>query len=154
VCVDRDGLIHRKVSLTHKRKCLTGSSPSGLFVSLDDAAEIEQSLRAYHTSTMIDFDMIKVWMKHCVRTHESCNQNLQPLQDRLTVIDCVERRVVQAPASCSYIALSYVWGEQSNLDEEFAMDLQSGIPQTVENSITVTRMLGLHYLWVDRYVGL
>jgi hypothetical protein len=60
VCVDRDGLIHRKVSLTHKRKCLTGSSPSGLFVSLDDAAEIEQSLRAYHTSTMIDFDMIKV----------------------------------------------------------------------------------------------
>jgi hypothetical protein len=154
VCLDGDGVVHRKVFLANKRKCLAGLFPSDLTISLDNSAEIEQSLRAYYTSPIVDFGLIKVWMEQCARTHESCHRNLQPLQDRLTVIDCVERKVVQAPASCSYIALSYVWGDhQSSLDECLPMNLQAGISQTVEDSIKVNRMLGLRYLWVDRYVG-
>jgi hypothetical protein len=68
------------------------------------------------------------------------------------VIDCINECVIVAPTPCLYVALSYVWGKPSeceDLDTEFSV---MNLPQTVKDSLEVTRMTGHQYLWVDRYV--
>ncbi|KAF2688371.1 heterokaryon incompatibility, partial [Lentithecium fluviatile CBS 122367] len=47
-----------------------------------------------------------------------------------------------------YVVLSYVWGPPST--QQHATP-QSRYPLTIEDSIRVSAMLRLHYLWVDRY---
>lgn len=68
------------------------------------------------------------------------------------MIDCEQRAVVQAPADCDYVALSYVWG-QNFVAEPAARGSQLGpLAQTLEDSIAVAQLLGYRYLWIDRLV--
>lgn len=70
------------------------------------------------------------------------------------VIDCCSRRVVAAQPGCHYVALSYVWGSNRSrdVDESFQQDLHGRrLPQVVQDAMKVVRMLGMQFLWVDRY---
>lgn len=57
----------------------------------------------------------------------------------------------------SYAALSYCWGGQGNdykltrvrLNDYKSAILQSELPATIRDAVTLTRALGLQYLWVD-----
>lgn len=72
----------------------------------------------------------------------------------LKVIDCFLRHVVPISPHCDYVALSYVWGSGTSRAEDgtFNLDLYDRrLPQTVEDAMNVTRVLGKRYLWVDRY---
>ncbi|PBK76140.1 HET-domain-containing protein [Armillaria solidipes] len=78
------------------------------------------------------------------------------------VIDCADRdqpRIfINKGMEGNYVALSYVWGEEQphrtttrNLASyNEGIPLQN-IPQTILDAITVTRKLGLRYLWVDSF---
>lgn len=65
----------------------------------------------------------------------------------LRVIDCSLQpphcSVVLAPEPCRYIALSYVWGSQQSEDS---------FPRVIRDAMSVTRLLGFQFLWVDKYV--
>ena len=89
-------------------------------------------------------------IRDCVTNHGhtcSLQQGRQPLH--LRVIDCNTRTVVNAPADCDFVALSYVWGKACGVQEQ---DITHDVPLTVEHSIYVTVELGFQYLWIDRYV--
>ena len=77
---------------------------------------------------------------------------------RLKLIDCESRTIVQAPMSCQYFALNYVWGPSRFTDSGDMpillgnhFGLLESVPRVVEDAIIVTRRLGWRYLWVDRY---
>ncbi|KAI6084285.1 heterokaryon incompatibility protein-domain-containing protein [Hypoxylon rubiginosum] len=95
----------------------------------------------------IDYSHLESVMCLCLENHPECRVLREPaLVDRLRVIDCVTRNVVQAPEDCQYLALSYVWGSQKN-----AAAIIGDFPPVVEDSIKVTIELGFRYLWVDRH---
>jgi hypothetical protein len=96
---------------------------------------------------------ISEWLQFYRQQHQNCIPTHQDGALRgLRVIDCTERRVISAPAACSYVALSYVWGENLGYEQLFSNLKADNLPQTIQDSIEVTRMLGFQYLWVDRYV--
>jgi hypothetical protein len=95
------------------------------------------------------------WLALCRQHHRKCSPTHQNSTLRgLRVIDCIERCVVTAPAACSYVALSYVWGEILGHEQLFSDVKTNNLPQTIQDSIEVTQRLGFQYLWVDRYVGI
>jgi hypothetical protein len=105
------------------------------------------------------------WMKRrltdCETLHgQDCSGVLPKYSIKARVIDCVERMVVTLNQDMKYIALSYVWGPQK--PRSFTADekqnngnsqwkLPEHLPQSIEDSMEVTKCLGLRYLWVDRY---
>ncbi|KAH9204582.1 heterokaryon incompatibility protein-domain-containing protein, partial [Leptodontidium sp. 2 PMI_412] len=81
-----------------------------------------------------------------------------PVITGMRVIDCQEMCIVDAPPSCRFVALSYVWGklrvllllkENRHLSEQPKALEREVLPKTVQESILLTRMLGERYLWVD-----
>ncbi|KAF2000720.1 HET-domain-containing protein, partial [Amniculicola lignicola CBS 123094] len=84
---------------------------------------------------------------------------------QLMLIDVQKRCLVQQPGSCRYLALSYTWektmdpfqttmGNLQELSQCGAFDLPSNrsrLTTTILDSMTLTKELGLTYLWVDRF---
>lgn len=98
----------------------------------------------------IDYDLVRGWLHHCEEDHENCSRSKdgKVVIPGFQVIDCFTKSIATAPSGdFSYVALSYVWGQQQTADSE-----SSGFPRTIEDSIAVTLALGFQYLWVDRYV--
>lgn len=84
---------------------------------------------------------------------DSCSwdSNLRAILPGLLVIDCFSKQVVAASPSCSYVALSYVWGCDGE-EQGFKTDLSDHrLPRTILDAMNVVRVLGMNYLWVDRY---
>ncbi|KAI0138500.1 HET-domain-containing protein [Hypoxylon sp. NC0597] len=92
-------------------------------------------------------DIVRGWMTRCEREHStSCRVEWSDQLLLCRMIDVSSRRIVECPPQCRYIALSYVWGGIGPQPG----DLERGeLPQTIEDAITVTKDLGLKYLWVD-----
>jgi hypothetical protein len=105
----------------------------------------------------IDFDnSIRDWVQHCDKEHKDwCIQvesSASSLRD-MKLIDCELRQIVPALPSYKYSALSYVWGTSKSGDEYECVDniLPTTLPRTIEDAVSVTKVLGLRYLWIDRY---
>ncbi len=102
---------------------------------------------------------LKALFEKCRETHKEalCSTNTNrciSFATPIQVLDCESREIVLAPQNCEYTALSYTWG---GYDQEASNTLDSSsrksyrYPQTIEDAITVTRGLGLRYIWVDKY---
>ncbi|KAI3316950.1 heterokaryon incompatibility protein-domain-containing protein [Xylariaceae sp. AK1471] len=83
---------------------------------------------------------------------------------RFRLIDVWDRKIIDAPEGCSYVALSYVWGQlpgvfrakkndiKATINDSGAAYLEipkEGVPKTVQDAMRVTAMLGERFLWVD-----
>jgi hypothetical protein len=99
-----------------------------------------------------DLGLVRGWVQDCEDSHPCCTPEKQRSLRDLRVIDCHQRSVVRAPEGCHYVALSYVWGKHRSLPLQEESYLPAGIPATIEDGITATRLLGYQYLWVDQYV--
>lgn len=114
----------------------------------------------------VNFDLIRSWLPTCEAAHErSCEQSGHAAKRRPTirVVDTSQRRVITAPEGCNYVALSYCWGPEGKdcrhvktmqkdilvdqYGDELPIALPGVLPQTIEDSILVTRELGFRYLW-------
>lgn len=114
---------------------------------------------------LIGFHQIKGWIQDCEisqglsadkseQSHASCRlEHHNPLIS-LRVIDCDTKKIVTAPDACTYVALSYVWGSAGGSSDEANLVLPQTLPRTIEDSITVTKLLGYRYLWIDKYVSI
>lgn len=97
---------------------------------------------------IIDYTVIKQWMSLCRYKHsKTCAPLRKPGLRGLRVIDCRAGTVIEPPTSCQYVAVSYVWGQESQDASK-----SSKFPPVIEDSISVALSLGFRYLWVDRYV--
>ncbi|KAF7672899.1 hypothetical protein GT037_008850 [Alternaria burnsii] len=101
---------------------------------------------------------IRGWIKLCDQQHRGCcnirdDRSASGPED-MKLIDCKLRQIVPALPSYRYSALSYVWGTSSSGDDDQRSHktfLPTILPRTIEDAISVTKVLDLRYLWVDRY---
>lgn len=114
---------------------------------------------------MVNWQRLRNWIKECVdhHTHESPDYLLREnVLESLLFIDVEKDCIVSAPSSSIYIALSYVWGDhaagmiqttkQSINNFRKAGSLPSPrIPATIKHAMLTCRMLGVRYLWLDRF---
>lgn len=105
----------------------------------------------------VDYPLIRSWLSNCQREHkEDCGlANSKPVPS-LRVINVHTRQLEWATDGCRYSALSYVWGPPEDTVHDFSVGISDtyvlqSVPATVEDSMRVTRELGIDHLWVDRY---
>ncbi|PSN63699.1 HET-domain-containing protein, partial [Corynespora cassiicola Philippines] len=101
----------------------------------------------------VDYKMARNWVHYC-RTHHKGYCKLQgPIKEHTVagfkLIDCKTRRIVPGSQEFEYVALSYVWGENSARTS--IRLLPNPAPRTIEDAIIATTNLGFRYLWIDRY---
>ncbi|PVH68637.1 HET-domain-containing protein, partial [Cadophora sp. DSE1049] len=94
----------------------------------------------------------------CEELHpDICKPKVIPEHLKIQCIDCRTRRIITLQGTEVYYALSYVWGapDPNSSPTQIHGNIKSlpltGIPQVVEDSISVVQRLGSNYLWVDKY---
>lgn len=113
---------------------------------------------------LFDVSLAKAWLEMCTRYHQACRcpVNTRSQMPRTRLIDCTARKLINVGIwpfhRPRYAALSYRWGttsenkmEQDREGRNEPEDLLSNLPLTIEDAISVTKGLGLRYLWVDQY---
>ena len=115
--------------------------------------------------------LLKSWYRKCVDCHkQSCSDTKQNTQfapasrakivlpKTMRVIDVNDMNVIPAPKDCTYVALSYVWGDatkvtaKKNTIERWRRKgslTKLQLPKTFTDAIDLTRDLGEKYLWID-----
>ncbi|KAK2051810.1 heterokaryon incompatibility protein [Colletotrichum caudatum] len=120
--------------------------------------------RLPESNSQEQLSLLKHWIQSCDSTHQACR-----LHDEQTISDMPTRLVgvtdpIRLLNSCTieptrYIALSHCWGQlkenerfclyQRNHSElEVHIDFDR-LPKTFRDAITVTRGLGIEYIWID-----
>lgn len=105
---------------------------------------------------------MRQWIQECERSHPDCRNEptvTTPLPHR--VIDVQSLRLHQSFQGDmgEYAALTYCWGcdtvpgalVEANLPALMQALPVELFPQTIQDAISITRRLGLRYLWVDAY---
>lgn len=106
-------------------------------------------------SPIFNVSLAKAWLDACNRNdHPECFIKNDAQMPKTRLIDCFTRKLISvgdnAIQNPRFVALSYVWGpnvRRTTLSE----DLPSKLPLTIRDAMTVTKDLGLEYLWVDQY---
>jgi Heterokaryon incompatibility protein (HET) len=104
-------------------------------------------------SAAVNFDLIRKWLRNCETKHSSCQPSKAQAALSIQLIDCRTRRIVQADTQSRYVALSYVWGpsKADSAESKPLSQLPHNLPRTIEDTVTVAKILGLQYVWIDRY---
>ncbi|KAI1269731.1 HET-domain-containing protein [Xylariaceae sp. FL1019] len=113
--------------------------------------------------------LLRRWIEDCKAKHEGCEDPewLAKSEERawpggLRLIDTKEMCVVEKREQerCEYVCLSYVWGKgETGLTLTMEHQEQMGVPgaleeeklpKTIRDAVSLTKELGVRYLWVDR----
>lgn len=108
------------------------------------------------------FEILRQWLKHCDEKHLDC----RPVGEHSLPTRLIDVGTTSDPSMrlyetrkgdhMVYLALSHPWGQpphfctsRSNLDQfKQSMEFHE-VPATFQDAITVTRNLGIRYLWID-----
>ncbi|KAI0103200.1 heterokaryon incompatibility protein-domain-containing protein [Nemania sp. FL0031] len=110
-----------------------------------------------HTDSADGLEHLKEWMNVCSENHKCCPTEDPILPTRLLQVTEDKIRVVNTEGKRGrYTTLSHKWGmnEEFRLTQ-FSMDFMTDtipwdvIPKTYQESIEVTRRLGIEYIWID-----
>ncbi|KAF2179060.1 HET-domain-containing protein, partial [Zopfia rhizophila CBS 207.26] len=111
-------------------------------------------------------ELARTWVTGYIQgDHRSCppvkdpklpSRVLRVIQDKGRDSDVVCLHLASPDKEGHYVALSYCWGRQQSFTLTTAnfesmrrsMELKE-LPQTIQDAIHVTRMLGFEYIWVD-----
>lgn len=97
-----------------------------------------------------NLESAKAWIRFCQSHHTTiCSIRDRSSISHLKLIDCDTKTIV-AGEGHPYVALSYVWGCSSEVSEHSSR-LPATMPNTIKDSMTVTKRLGYRYIWIDRY---
>ncbi|KPM44510.1 hypothetical protein AK830_g2023 [Neonectria ditissima] len=106
-----------------------------------------------------NFELSIQWLKECHRAHVPCrgsNRGYMPTRVLKIEGDKVNLMETEGNQEGKYAALSYCWGGSQDFtlttDNVAAclLDIPTmKLPQTIKDAVTVTKELGLSYLWVD-----
>ncbi|KAH6699007.1 heterokaryon incompatibility protein-domain-containing protein [Leptodontidium sp. MPI-SDFR-AT-0119] len=106
---------------------------------------------------------IEAWIQNCESKHIHCHVPNRPkLPSRAIDVGFTEnyddiKLVSCGGKSARYVALSYCWGKGAGMFQTTRSSLASWIqgipwnelPKTFQDSIIITRRLGISYLWID-----
>lgn len=105
------------------------------------------------------------WLGTCDASHPECNRLVSRLPTRVIDVgppdgSAAPRLLVSAqscPIEARFIALSHCWGSVSGQLKTMKTSISAHqeclpmdrLPQTFRDAVTVTRFLGVRYLWID-----
>ncbi|TGJ86974.1 hypothetical protein E0Z10_g1839 [Xylaria hypoxylon] len=122
------------------------------------------------SATQIDFNRVGHWLQTCTQYHQSAchpkfnsDPKMWSLFSELRVIRFIDVNkdcLVERHSLTSYVCLSYVWGAVASFRLSKAnknrlmqpgaiMEVWDLLPKTIQDAVTVVKMLGEKYLWVD-----
>ncbi|KAK0235327.1 heterokaryon incompatibility protein-domain-containing protein [Armillaria nabsnona] len=141
----------------------TEESLFGIHAAYDDPAArfIDHRPVLLDVDSPLVYSLIKERIDDCL-LHECCCRS-QNICLPIRVIDCKDpnypRLFISNGMEANYTVLSYVWGCKSQPHCTTTQNLESyingiplaNIPKTIMDAITVTRKIGLQYLWVDAF---
>lgn len=104
------------------------------------------------------------WLRSCVFRHRGFCKPLEwsgaaSAPFTLRVFDTVSKCIVRAPKGCRYAALSYRWGNGSDLQATKEQPFtkvgslsaeRCQVPKTISDAVIACTHLNIRYLWVDR----
>lgn len=115
----------------------------------------------------IDINIIRNWITICTKRHgQNCQWEDISSGARgsgpMYLVDVDAMRIIRAGPESSYVALSYVWGENdfvpkltpvhSSVGTEIdAWELGSGVPLLIVETLELVKNLGKKHLWIDRF---
>jgi hypothetical protein len=112
--------------------------------------------------SFLDYGLIRGWIEQCENGHsgrcEKAATRNYTLTADLLVVDVLRKCITPAPPACRYLALSYVWGNATQLQltrqnlNELSRELRlaaSDVPATIRDAMTLVENLGERYLWCD-----
>lgn len=103
----------------------------------------------------VDWDILRVWLDFCSANHSTCRQRKSSSvkMNGLRVIDCETLEIVElARHDSQYATLSYVWGHPQARVLPGSRCISPGdTPQLIMDVIKATQLLGIRYLWIDRF---
>lgn len=112
---------------------------------LTDSSWLQKGIWGREIDTSADMSVAQEWMQFCDRHHQGrCGRRRVKYQlPGFKLIDCTQSppNVVERPLEESYAALSYVSG--GNITKAW--------PKVFRDAVSVTRQLGLRFLWIDHY---
>lgn len=96
--------------------------------------------------SVVDPALITRWLHLCHTEHTvQCTLTWSDRLETSRMIDVKARKIIDCPANCQYVALSYMWGGVSPRPGA----LEAGtLPRTIEDAIFVTKSIDVDYLWV------
>lgn len=120
----------------------------------------EQACLSNFTGSTASFDLASYWLQNCLQNHSRCKTTTQgwyptrllDLSSSLVRLIKTSTEKPQGP----YATMSHCWGRQKFvvLTAENLCQFEHGIevrqfPPNFRDAITVTKRLGLQYLWID-----
>jgi hypothetical protein len=159
--VGKDSLILAIVPSTHKEFDLSifyNAEQNGYTFLQSTTKPLSDMFATQIVPRQFDLARVTRWFEYCKRHHIGLCSELGSQAQSLKLIDCYSRTVKTAPAEAAYIALSYVWGPSVKIadlqDDPQCCDeprLPSTLPTVIIDAISVTKSLGVQYLWVDKF---
>lgn len=145
-----------------------------IYKNPDDSSDVLKDLFSsppFLPGSEVSFSWIQKCLNHCITNHEHCKvaisgatlDDVPLLPTRVLDLQIAqgESRIQLVESSGSrapYNSLSYCWGQQkkkwlqttrANLKQNMnSMSIRT-LPKTYRDAITVTRNLGVRYLWID-----
>ncbi|KAK0710605.1 heterokaryon incompatibility protein-domain-containing protein [Lasiosphaeris hirsuta] len=117
--------------------------------------------------SQIDISLMKNWIHQCSHWHGAdcrpSRQNWKTTDDKvpfIRLLDLTENCLVETSSPGSFVCLSYVWGRapvfktlRGNVGQMkkpgSLVSHQNSFPRSIRDAISVTRILGERFLWVD-----
>ena len=104
----------------------------------------------------------KQWIQDCLNSHQMCTRpDFPPLPTRVIDVGLLDetsspRLHISRGETSHYVTLSHCWGTghrttltKNNLHKFEKAILLDRLPQTFQDAIHLTRLLGVQYLWLD-----
>ncbi|KAK4215757.1 heterokaryon incompatibility protein-domain-containing protein [Rhypophila decipiens] len=129
--------------------------------------KLKQQCRKVLVGSHVNWSLGWRWLDDCLENHGAfcTRERAGSLPVGFRLIDVDRRCVVETQANSrhEFVALSYVWGQQTDPTRLFATKSNRerlkidgslsvlDLPKTVEDAIEACRQLGEVYLWVDRF---
>ncbi|KAF4568439.1 hypothetical protein EYR36_010450 [Pleurotus pulmonarius] len=146
---------------------IAGSRPEIAVLSITNfqmmsTVEAKEALALPIRKHISDWTSVKHRLDQCDHDHPDCKAPYTSLPVGFRVVDVNERRIVEMPEGCRYVALSYVWGP--NPDPSLLLTTTSTfssyqrigglnalkMPRTIEDAMQACAQLEERYLWTDR----
>jgi hypothetical protein len=101
------------------------------------------------------------WLARCLTQHTDCIEAEGPLPllpSRVIDVDGLQDSILRLTPSTRgrYVTLTHRWGSsnitkttKSNLSQRLASIAFNDLTKTMQDAVTITRMLGVRYLWID-----
>jgi hypothetical protein len=142
-----------------------GGTSSRAFTLLPPRTK-HQTNHRHSDPSWIDMKLLEKWKNVCDTQHKECancnHQNRTQESFPSYLINLESCSIVDGLEGCEYWALSYVWGNASQLhlstttidDLQLPGSLEEGnirrqLPLTIRHAMALARTLGCGYLWVD-----